>query len=99
MSFNKLKKILNSKTHNNLDKVVQRAKDIEELHLLINNNLNKETASHIIGCNLDDSGKLVILCDSIAWTAKLRFENNKILKIARKRFPKTVSCDIKTSKV
>ena len=74
MSFNKLKKILNSKTHNNLDKVVQRAKDIEELHLLINNNLNKETASHIIGCNLDDSGKLVILCDSIAWAAKLRFE-------------------------
>ena len=98
MSFNKLKKILNSKTYNNLDKVVQRAKDIEELQLLINNNLNKETASHIIGCNLDDSGKLVILCDSIAWAAKLRFENEKILKIARKRFPNTANCVIRISK-
>jgi len=98
MPFNKLKEILNSKAHNNLDKVVQRAKDMEELNLLINNSLNKETTSHIVGCNLYDNGKLVILCDSIAWAAKLRFENDKILTIARKRFPNTANCEIKISR-
>ena len=38
MSFNNLKKILTSESHNNLDSIVQRAKNMDELCFTLKKN-------------------------------------------------------------
>ena len=56
MSLNKLKKILSSDSHNNLDDIVQRAKNMEELCFILKNTLSNEAAEHLVACNIRNTG-------------------------------------------
>ena len=60
MSFIKLKTILRSKGNDTLDNLLQRVKDIQRLQHIVMESFDRETASHIAGCNIDDGGKLII---------------------------------------
>ena len=95
MSFNKLKNILNSKGHDNLENLLQRAKDIEILNKFLIKNLDDDMSSHIVSCSLNKNGNLTVFCDSSAWLAKLRYKKNSILEIVRKKYPHAASCEIK----
>ena len=76
MSFNKLQKILNSSSHNNLDDIVQRAKNMEELCFTLKKTIDNEASQYLIACNIRNSGKLIILCNSNAWASKFRYQIN-----------------------
>ena len=97
MSFTKLKTILNSKGNDTLDGLLQRVKDIQKLQNIVVENFDKETASHITGCNIDDGGKLTILCDSGSWQSKIRFAQETVLKKIRKKYPFVTFCEVKVS--
>jgi hypothetical protein len=99
MSFNKLKKILSSDSHNNLDDIVQRAKNMEELCFILKKTLSNEAAEHLVACNIRNTGKLIILCSSIAWAAKFRYQNELFLNAARKKFPNVTDCKIKVADI
>tara|TARA_Y100000768_G_scaffold19926_1_gene13715 strand:- start:648 stop:950 length:303 start_codon:yes stop_codon:yes gene_type:complete len=97
MSFTKLKTILNSKGNDTLDNLLQRVKDIQKLQDIVIESFDKETASHITGCNIDD-GKLIILCDSGSWQSKIRFSQETLLKKIRKKYPFVTFFEVKVSK-
>jgi hypothetical protein len=99
MSLNKLKNILSSDSHNNLDDIVQRAKNMEELCSTLKKIISDEAAQHIVACNIRSNGKLVILCNSIAWAAKFRYQNVLFLSAARKMFPHITDCKIKIADI
>ena len=97
MSFTKLKTILNVRGNNTLDNLLQRVKDIQKLQDIVVGSFDKETASHIAGCNIDDGGKLIILCDSGSWQSKIRFSQETVLKKIRKKYPYVTFCEVKIS--
>ncbi len=97
MSFTKLKTILNSKSNDTLDNLLQRVKDIQKLQDIISESFDKETASHIAVCNIDDGGKLTIFCDSGSWQSKIRFSQETVLKKIRKKYPFVTFCEVKVS--
>jgi|TARA_B110000263_G_scaffold28844_1_gene21953 hypothetical protein len=99
MSLNKLKKILSSESHNNLDSIVQRAKNMEELRFILKKTLSDDAAQHLIACNIRSSGKLIILCNSNAWATKFRYQSTLFLSAARKRFPSISDCQIKVTNI
>lgn len=99
MSFNNLKKILTSESHNNLDNIVQRAKNMDELCFTLKKTLNDEAAKHLIACNIRSSGKLIILCNSNAWATKFRYQNASFISAARKKFPSISDCQIKVANI
>tara|TARA_B100001996_G_scaffold330893_1_gene279268 strand:+ start:327 stop:650 length:324 start_codon:yes stop_codon:yes gene_type:complete len=98
MSFIKLKKILNSKGNDTLDNLLQRVKDIQKLQDIVAECFDKDTASHIAGCNIDDGGKLTILCDSSSWQSKIRFSQEPVLNKIREKYPFVTFCEVKVSK-
>ena len=97
MSFTKLKNILNGKNNDTLDGLLQRVKDIQKLQNIVIENFDEETASHITGCNIDEGGKLTILCDSGSWQSIIRFSQEAVLKKIRKKYPFVTFCEVKVS--
>ena len=97
MSFTKLKTILTSKSNDTLDNLLQRVKDIQRLQDIVAESVDKETASHIAGCKIDDGGKLAIFCDSGTWQSKIRFSQENILKKIRKKYPFVTFREVKVS--
>ena len=97
MSFTKLKTILNVRGNNTLDNLLQRVKDIQRLQHIVMKSFDRETASHIAGCNIDDGGKLIILCDSGSWQSKIRFSQETVLNHVRKKYPFVTFCEVKVS--
>ena len=97
MSFIKLKTILRSKGNDTLDNLLQRVKDIQKLQDIVGECFDKDTASHISGCDIDDGGKLIILCDSGSWQSKIRFSQETVLNHVRKKYPFVTFCEVKVS--
>ena len=97
MSFIKLKTILRSKGNDTLDNLLQRVKDIQRLQHIVMESFDRETASHIAGCNIDDGGKLIIFCDSGSWQSKIRFSQETVLNHVRKKYPFVTFCEVKVS--
>ena len=98
MSFIKLKTILRSKGNDTLDNLLQRVKDIQKLQDIVMESFDRETVSHITGCNIDDGGKLTILCDSGSWQSKIRFSQETVLNHVRKKYPFVTYCEVKVSR-
>ena len=97
MSFTKLKAILNNKGNDTLDNLLQRVKDIQKLQDIVGECFDKDTASHISGCDIDDGGKLTILCDSGSWQSKIRFSQETVIKKIREKYPFVTFCEVKVS--
>ena len=97
MSFIKLKTILSSKGNDTLDNLLQRLHHIQRLQHIVMESFDRETASHITGCNIDDGGKLIILCDSGSWQSKIRFSQETVLNHVRKKYPFVTFCEVKVS--
>jgi len=97
MSFIKLKTILRSKDNDTLDSLLQRVKDIQKLQHIVMESFDRETASHIVGCYIDDGGKLIILCDTGSWQSKIRFSQETVLNHVRKKYPFVTFCEVKVS--
>lgn len=83
MPADKLKNLLNPSGNGELAHVVQRAQSMAELAGRLSAALPDELKAGIRAANIRDDGELIVIADSPAWAARLRFEGDKLLAAAR----------------
>jgi len=83
MTATRIDKLLNSGDSATLQELVQTAQNMQELTLALRRALPEDTAAELLAANLRANGELAIVASSSAWAAKLRFEENILLKAAR----------------
>ena len=98
MSIIRLENLLKSGSGGALEDMVQTAQYMDELTSLLQKELDPDLAVNLCAASLRDSGELVLIASSSAWAAKLRFETEKILEIARRSGATVKSCRVSVSK-
>jgi len=78
-----LEKLLKKGADQGLGKIVQRAQHMDQLSRCVEAALCADLASQVLAANLREDGELVVVCRSSAGAARLRFEEEAILKAAR----------------
>lgn len=63
--------------------MVERARSMVELADCLADALPDELRAGIRAANVRDDGELIVIADSPAWAARLRFESEKLLAAAR----------------
>ena len=63
--------------------MVERAQSMAELAGCLSAALPDELKAGIRAANVRDDGELIVIADSPAWAARLRFEEEKLLAAAR----------------
>jgi len=84
MSITRLDKLLKSGPDDRLDRIIQRAQNIDALTTALRAELPAELAENLISANVHDSGELVLVCSTSAWASRLRFESNGLIVAANK---------------
>ncbi len=97
MSIIRLEKLLKSGAGGALDKIVQRAQNMNDLTSAIRSVLPDEAQASLLAANLRDDGELVLICSSSSWAARLRFESEELIKAARLTGADVSSCKVKVS--
>ena len=83
MPIIRLDKLLDSSSSDTLGKIIQRAQDLDDLTTLLRAELDPDTALSLLAANVRHDGELVLVASSSAWSAKLRFEGEKLMQAAR----------------
>ena len=63
----------------------------------IRNGLPHELAAELVHCSLDDDGTLTIRTSGPEWAARLRFETERLLNLARQNHPQTTQVKIRVA--
>jgi len=98
MSITKLESLLKSHENKSLDKIIQRAQDMDSLTTALQAGLPQDLASNLVAANVRDDGDLVLVCSSPAWASRLRFETDKLVQIARTTGVTVSSCSVKVAR-
>ena len=98
MPAKSLENLLNPNEDGGLGDVVRRAKAMGELTCALTRALPADSAGSIVSANVREGGELVVLAASPAWAAKLRFEADALLQIARKAGADVQSCTVRVSR-
>lgn len=85
MTTRKLESLLGTATAGSLGALVRTARDMGDLTAALRAALAPELAGNILAANLRETGQLVIICQSSAWAARIRFESEALLAAARAR--------------
>lgn len=85
MTLKRLDKLLNSSAQDSMEKLVQRAQEMDDLTAGLKAAVRSCDPAEIIAANLRDDGDLVIVCRSSSWAARLRFESEVLLFAAQSR--------------
>ena len=83
MAATKLENLLNNQPGGSLEKIVRRAKKMDELTGLLRAALPAEVAENLVAANIGEDGELVVVANSPAWASRLRFENDALIEAAR----------------
>lgn len=94
----RLENLLKSGAPDSLQGIVQRARDLGELTVLLRSALDAEAAPHLLAANLRDDAELVLICNSPAWAARIRFESETLLQAAIKAGAKADRCTVKVAR-
>lgn len=97
MSIIRLDKLLKTGSDSALEKIVQRAQNLDDLTGAIRAVLPAEAQSSLLGANLRENGELVLICSSSSWAARLRFESDQLIKAARLTGVDVKKCRVKVS--
>lgn len=95
MSIEKLENLLKSGENRGLEKLIQRARNMDSLTTALRAGLPAELAENLVAANLHDDGQLVLLCTSSAWASRIRFEADTILERARGASVDAKTCVVK----
>jgi predicted nucleic acid-binding Zn ribbon protein len=98
MSIVQLEKLLKSTTGGALEDLVKRAEGMDRLLSGLKKALEPALASHLKGVNLRPDGQLVVVAESPAWAARLRFEADKLMAAAQDGGAKVNSCKVIVAK-
>ena len=83
MSAEKLEKLLKASQNAELGELVDRAGKIGELTAALASGLPAEFEGSLVAANSRPDGTLVVIARSPAWAARLRFEEERLLDVAR----------------
>jgi hypothetical protein len=83
MTIIRLNKLLNQAASGNLDKIIQRAQDMQQLTTALRAALPEEMRQNLLAANLREDGELVLVCASSAWASRIRFETEHLLAVVR----------------
>ena len=98
MPIKRLENLLKPNKDGGLGEIIRHARDMGELVQSLQRQLPDETAASILAANIRDDGELVILASSPAWAAKLRFEADALLAVARKTGATVTTCTVRVNR-
>lgn len=97
MAKTSLQQLLDGGASGRLQKIIQNAQKMEALTLRLRAALEPAMAEHVLAANVRDDGQLVVICDSSAWAARLRYESDRLMAAARADGARVERCRIKVS--
>jgi hypothetical protein len=83
MSIIPLQKLLESTVDGPLEQLLRKADMADRMTTALKGALDAGLASHLVAANLRSDGRLVVIADSPAWAARLRFESDRLIGTAR----------------
>jgi len=95
MSIIKLENLLKSHGNKSLDKIIQRAQNMDSLTGALQAGLPADLAANLVAANVREDGNLVLVCSSPAWASRLRFETDQLIEIARKTGANVSDCSVR----
>lgn len=95
MSIEKLRDLLKSRENSDLEKLVQRAQNMDKLTTTVRAGISPDMADNLISANLNDDGELRLLCATSAWASRIRFETDTILHKARESGVDAKTCVVR----
>lgn len=98
MPVKRLENLLKPNDDGGLGEIIRHAQDMGELLRVLQGSLPGDAASSINAANIRDDGELVILANSPAWAAKLRFEADSLMAAARSSGAEVKSCTVRVSR-
>jgi len=98
MATKSLENLLNPSKNGDLGRIVRRARDMGELAAALARVLSPDEGASIVAANLRENGELVVLCQSPAWAARLRFSSDVLLDAARAHGAKASRCTIRVAR-
>ena len=90
-----LEKLLKTGAGRGLEKIIQRAQNMDDLAQKLRAGLEPDLAEQILAVNVRDNGELVVVCSSSAWAARLRFESDCLVRIAREAGADVAHCRVR----
>jgi hypothetical protein len=63
----------------------------------VRNGLPEDLGAELLHCSLDDGGAMIVRVSSPEWAARLRFENETLLMLARQVHPETTSIKVRVA--
>ena len=90
----RLQKLLKSGSSGDLERVIQRARDLDDLARALRAALPADLAANLLSANVREDGELVIVTSSSGWAARLRFETDALLSAAREAGVTTEKCRV-----
>ena len=97
MTIIRLENLLKTGAGGTLDKIIQRAKNMDALTMALQAGLPPEAGQNLLAANLRENGELVLICTSSAWASRLRFESDELMDVARKSGLTVTSCKVSVS--
>lgn len=98
MSITKLENLLKSHDNKSLDKIIQRAQNMDSLTSSLQAGLPADLAVNLIAANVREDGNLVLVCSSPAWASRLRFETDQLIEIAKKSGTDVTGCVVRVTR-
>jgi len=98
MSIKRLENLLNPNNDGGLGDIIRHAKEMGELVHELQQALPDDIGASIQSANIRGDGELVILASSPAWAAKLRFEAERLMDIARRAGADVTSCIVRVNR-
>ena len=97
MSIIRLENLLKARAGGTLNKIIQRAQNMDELTTALRAELPADAGQNLLVANLREDGELVLVCTSSAWASRLRFESDKLMEVVRKAGLTVSSCRVSVS--
>ena len=98
MAITKLENLLKSHENKGLDKIIQRAQNMDSLTSSLQAALPADLGINLIAANVREDGELVLVCASPAWASRLRFEADQLVDVARKSGVSVSRCTVKVAR-
>ena len=92
-----LGKLLKTDATSGLDALLQQARDMDDLAQKLRSGLGPPLAGELRAVNLREGGELVVVCTSSGWAARMRFETETLLRLARQAGVPASACRIRVS--
>jgi hypothetical protein len=97
MPIIRLDKLLKSPSAGRLDKIIQRAQDMQELTTELRKQLDPDLAPALLSANVRHD-ELVLVAASSAWAARLRYESEGLLAAAKAAGHPASRCQVKVAR-